>query len=117
MQKCRSGAERVPTQFKSFWHPDKLLTNCLLMVLPVGRKKQASSVSLEPSIPIQASMVSFVLNLVYGISRLMNRVPKLLSGITDTCRPGHISQTGSKPQGIRRALFGRLVLGRYTQEC
>src|SRR5258706_15891712 len=56
MQKCRSGTERVPTQFKSFWHPAKLLTNCLLMVLPVGRKKQASNVSLETSMPIHASI-------------------------------------------------------------
>src|SRR5438034_4040973 len=56
MQKWRSGAERVFTQLSIFWHPAELLRNCLLMVLPFGRKKHASNVSFETSIPIQASI-------------------------------------------------------------
>src|SRR5262245_40140964 len=70
MQKCLLGAERVSAQLRSFWHPCELLANCLLIILPFGRKKQASRASFETSIPIQASMVSLVLNLVCGISRL-----------------------------------------------
>src|ERR1051325_7650800 len=111
MQKCRSGTSRLFTQLSSFWQPDGSLVNSLFLDLQFDLSTHTSSLSLETSIPIQASIG------VLGPHPCVRDISSNDPSSQDTVRDnGHLPAGrylthGVNPQGIRRALIDRRVLG------